>query len=61
MGITLDQSDTIHKDVNEKWNQPPKAEVDGNVTSEVNQRQPGQVEKSTKIVISKGGLHIHLH
>ena len=37
MGITLDQSDTIHKDFNERWGKPPKVEVDKNVRTEVDQ------------------------
>ena len=35
MGIVLDQSDVIHEDVNERWVQPPKVEVDKNVIAEV--------------------------
>ena len=35
MGIALDQSDTIHEDVNERWGQPPKVEVNENIMTEV--------------------------
>ena len=61
MGIVLDQSDTTYNDVNERWAQPLKVEVDENVKAKVDQGQPGQVEQSAKIAMSKGGLHIHLH
>jgi len=61
MGIPLNQSDAIHEDINEQWGQTPKVEVDENIIVEVDQRQPVQVEKSTKIAITKGGLNIHLH
>jgi len=61
MGITLDHSDTIHDGINERWDQPPKAEVDENFKVEVDQGQPSQVEQSAKLVISKWGLYIHLH
>ena len=61
MGIALDQSDTIHEDIHEKWCQHLKAEVDETVKAEVVKVEPAPVRYAEKLVISERELYIYLH
>ena len=61
IGDALEKSDVIHDGVSEQWGQPSKAEDNsGGRRDEPPKVEEDSIIQISKLVVSKGGLHIRL-